>query len=283
MPTLPPTPTRAKPSLPKLIFARPKTDCGRRIMIYGSGGVGKTSLAAGMPGVTAFFDLDNSLGSLPNLREAIDAGKLLAVDGVTTWQGLIDTLSADGWDAVDNIVIDSATAAEELAIADTLMTHKINGAPAESVDDYGYGKGYGYVFETFTRLMPLLDRHRDAGRNVVLLAHDCQKSVANPEGLDFLRMEPRLQDPASGKASIRLRVREWCDDVFYLRFDTSVSSDKKGATTGKVTTAGTRSVYTLDRGWCMAKCRSTTDTLAVDNPTDFWNDGRIQIKTKGNN
>ena len=276
MTMLPPRGTSAKPSNVAqkfvLSFGKPNNQEGRRILIYGAGGVGKTTLTLGMPGRTAFVDLDNSLGKLSG--EFANLDNVDIVQGVTDWASLLGMLSADGWNAYNNIVIDTMTMAEQLAVDYTLETVPNGNAKAKSVEDYGYGKGYGFVFETFLKLLPILESHTKAGRNVVLICHDCQRTVANPAGGDYLRFEPRLQDPTSGKASIRLRLREWCDDVLFVTYDISVDAKSK-----KATGAGLRSVYTADQTWAMAKSRSTTETLPLDNPTDFWAKTQF-IKTK---
>ena len=239
-------------------FGEVSTTGGHRIVLYGPGGIGKTTLAARLPGPVAFIDLDESLG---RLRAQFDATGLLAnimpVDGVSTWADLRGVLAADGWDGARSIVIDTATKAEELAVAHTLEHTLQDGKRSTSVEGYGYGKGYGYVFDTFLPLLGDLDRHSRAGRNVVLICHDCTSNVPNPAGEDWLRYEPRLQSPASGKASIRLRVREWADHVLFIGYDVDVSKDGKGRG------AGTRTLYTSELPHCMAKSRSTQDVIPV--------------------
>jgi hypothetical protein len=232
---------------------------GHRVVLYGPGGIGKTTLAAQLPGPVAFIDLDESL---PRLRTQLaDNGmleNLMPVEGVTDWAGLRAALAAEGWESVKSIVIDTATRAEELAIAHTLEHTLQDGKKASSVEAYGYGKGYGYVFDTFLTLLADLDRHCRAGRNVVMVCHDCTANVPNPAGEDWLRYEPRLQSPTSGKASIRLRVREWADHVLFIGYDVSVGKDGKGRG------AGTRTLYTSELPHCMAKSRSTQEVIPVD-------------------
>lgn len=254
-----------------LQFGKPATDEGRRILLYGAGGVGKTTLAMAMQGKTVFIDLDKSLGKLAG--QYINLDNISILQGVTDWASLCGMLSTDGWDGVDNIVIDTMTMAEQFAVEHTLANVPNGNAQAKSIEDYGYGKGYGFVFETFVKLLPILEKHTSAGRNIVLICHDCQRTVANPAGGDYLRFEPRLQDPASGKASIRLRLREWCDEVLYIAYDASV--DEK---TRKATGAGLRSVYTQDQLWAMAKSRCTTETLNLDDPVQFWADSKFVNK-----
>jgi len=233
-------------------FDRPQAHVGHRIVIYGPGGVGKTSLADMAPGPVVSFDLDDSLGVL-------QPAHTLAVQGVDDWGELHKALIGPGWEGVQTLVIDSVTRAEEWAVAWTLKHTPKNdqGSLADSVESYGYGKGYGFVFDTFLPLLADLDGHARAGRNVVLIAHDCVARVPNPEGEDWIRYEPRLQDPTSGKGSIRLRIKEWADHVLYLGYDVSV--DKEGKGRG----SGSRTVYPVERPHFMAKSRTLRSPIVL--------------------
>lgn len=258
-PTLPvPRPPTTAPRLAVSLGAIPAA-AGHRVVLYGPGGIGKTTLAARFPGHVVFFDLDESL---PRLR---DLPAVRVVNAVQTWSELRAALQADGWDGVDTIVIDSLTKAEELAVAETLATvpHE-KGHRVQRLEDYGFGKGYTHVFDTFLPLLADLDRHCRAGRNVVLVCHDCTATVPNPTGDDWLRYEPRLQSPASGKASIRLRVREWADHVLFVGYDVDVKD-------GKGRGQGTRTIYPAELPHCMAKSRTVRDAMSFDeNSAAVW-------------
>jgi len=262
-PPIPPAPT-APPSARRVQFGKIQNASGHRIVLYGPGGIGKTTLAASMPGKTAFFDLDESLSRLkPQLEESGLLDNIVEVPGITTWADLRAALQSDGWDGVKNIIIDTGTKAEELAVAHTLATVKYgSNQMAKSVEDYGYGKGYQYIFDTFLPLLADLDRHARAGRNVVVICHDCTNSVPNPMGEDWQRYEPRLQ--SSGKSSIRLRVREWADHVLFLGYDIAVDKDGKGKG------SGTRTLWPVELPHCMAKSRSTQTEIAVTGGVDVW-------------
>jgi hypothetical protein len=245
------------PALPRdaVQFGKIATGAGHRIVVYGPGGIGKTTLAANLPGPIAFFDLDDSLA---RLAAQIDTGNILPVSGIENWSDFRRALQADGWDKVKTIAIDTATRAEEMAVAHTLATvpHE-KGHMCARLEDYGFGKGFQHVYDTFLPLLADLDRHSRAGRNVVILCHDCTSTVPNPAGEDWLRYEPRLQSPNSGKASIRLRVREWADHVLFLGYDVDVGKDGKGRG------AGTRTVYPAELPHCMAKSRTTQTPIPL--------------------
>jgi phage nucleotide-binding protein len=237
---------------------------GHRVCLYGTGGIGKTTLACLMTGRTAVLDADESLSVLRSQLEAQDI-PLPATVEAATWQDVIDALNSAGWDDIDNIVLDTVTKLEELCMAQVLKTIKNEkGHTVYKLEDYGYGKGYQHIFETFLQLLSVLDRHARAGRNVILIAHECTATVPNPKGEDFLRYEPRLQNPGSGKASIRYRVKEWADHVLFLGYDVEV--DKAGVAQG----SGTRTLHASELPHCMAKSRTCSGTIDIVQGQSPW-------------
>jgi len=237
---------------------------GQSAVLYGGGGIGKTTLAMFAPGPVGLIDLEFSLPVLrPQLPEELDI-RLIA--NVESWKDMRDALGADGWGDIKTIVIDSITKAEELCIAWVIknVKHEKKEVVIERLEDYGWGRGLGHVYDEFLNFLADLDRHVRAGRNVILIAHDCTSTVPNPHGEDWLRYEPRLQAPASGKNSIRLKVREWADHVLFMGYDVNVKD-------GKGEGVGSRTVYPCELPHCMAKSRTTDVALPVGrNDASFW-------------
>lgn len=255
------SPTPPPPTAKRVAFGKINAAAGHRVVLYGPGGIGKTTLACRTPEQVAFFDLDDSL---PRLQGSLN-GNVPQVVNCDSWASLRMALQSDGWQDIKTICIDSLTRAEELCVVHTLATipHE-KGHKVQRIEDYGYGKGYQFVFDTFLPLLGDLDRHCRAGRNVILICHDCTCSVPNPAGDDWLRWEPRLQSPTSGKASIRLRVREWADHVLFLGYDVAV--DKEGKGQG----SGTRTLWPAELPFAMAKSRTIQEPIVVTPDVDVW-------------
>lgn len=244
---------------PGLQFGQIGKGSGHRAVLYGPGGIGKTTLAATAPGPVAFIDLDQSL---PRLRTKLEAMKLadrVRVVPAETWPELRAVLAQPGWDEIRTVAIDSVTVAEELAVAHTLATVlDEKGQRVKSIEGYGYGKGFQHVYDTFLALLGDLDMHARAGRNIVLVAHECNANVPNPTGPDWIRYEPRLQTSATGRASIRMRLKEWADHVLFVGYDVAVNRD------GKASGCGSACVYPREMPHFLAKSRTMADPMPLD-------------------
>lgn len=207
-------------------------------MVYGGGGVGKSSLAALAP-KPVFIDIDNGTSRLDVRR----------VDGVETYMDVRGALhSPDPWVDCETVVIDTGTALQELALAYTLATvpHE-KGKPIARVEDYGFGKGYRHWYDSCVLLLGDLDAHRAAGRHVILLCHEVTEKAPNPDGDEYLRYEPNLLQQGK-EARFRDRVKNWCDHLLYMSFDKEVKD-------GKAKGTGTRTVYPTERPTYWAKSR----------------------------
>ncbi|KKM07635.1 hypothetical protein LCGC14_1731990, partial [marine sediment metagenome] len=226
----------------------------QKIVIYGPGGVGKTELVS----------LLSDVGLAPLFIDIEEGSNFLDVARIDptpeTFEEILQAIQlATAMPDYGAIVIDSLTKAEELGVAYTLqnVSHE-KGHPVNSIEGYGWGKGYVHNFETFLRLLQALDAAARAGKHIIGICHDCTASVPNPAGEDWIRYEPRLQSPPSGKGSIRHRVKEWCDHLLYVGFDTFVDTD------GKASGSGTRTIYPVELPTHWAKSRSLTDPVVYE-------------------
>jgi len=235
--------SRAAPpsrSSPIKAFGRSRgtSRAAHRVLIYGPGGVGKSSLAAAAPGVI-FADLERG-------SEDFDVER---VKGIETWGDLRLWLQSGDFDGINSIAIDSITKAEELCAQHVIanVPHEKGGVVIRSIEDYGWGKGFCHIAEEWRRLLFDLERHYHQGRNIVLIAHDQDGKAPNPDGEDFLRHQPRLQN--TERASVLKATTEWCDHVLYIGYDASVKD-------GKAKGSGTRAIYCSGTPTVIAKTRS---------------------------
>jgi hypothetical protein len=214
----------------------------QRIGIFGGGGIGKSKLAS----------LMKLVGIRPLILDVEGSTKFLDVERISnieTWSDLRSILHDNELLAPYNaIVIDSMTRAEEMAREHTLATvQNGKGKTVERIEDYGFGKGPIYVYETFLTILGDLDAVIRSGKHVVVICHDCKAKVPNPGGEDYIRYEHRL--PETDKAPTRSRLFEWCDHFFFIGYDVAVNDE------GKAKGTGTRAIYSTEMPTHRAKVR----------------------------
>jgi hypothetical protein len=231
----------------------------QRIGIYGTGGIGKTKLASLLKQVgirPLVIDVENGSKFL-DVERIGDIGTYEELRGVLHDEQLIAPYGA--------VVIDSLTKVEELATEHTLRTVPADnqGTMVDNVEGYGFGKGYVHVHETFLKVLGDLDAIVRAGKHVIVICHDCKAAVPNPNGIDWIRYEPRLQETAKGPT--RSRVFEWCDHFLFIGYDVNVNKDGKGSG------YGTRAIYPAELPTHKAKSRDIANTIVYqDGEPELW-------------
>ena len=112
----------------------------QRVVIYGVESVGKTTFASKFPN-PLFLDIEGGSNHLAVDRVAVDSWKVLG-------ECIAEAKSTD----YETIVVDSADWAERLAVEDLLATNK-----KQSVEDFGFGKGWVMAAEKVSRFLTALD------------------------------------------------------------------------------------------------------------------------------
>lgn len=235
------------------------------IVIFGPGGIGKSTLAAWLPS-PLFLDVERGTVKLDVDRDA----------SITDWLGLrgrLASINASPPPGIQTIVLDTATVAEELAKEHVIATKKAGGQKGEgparivsSIEDYGWGKGWQYVAEEFNGLLADMDRLLRKGLNVCLIAHEVASPVPNPGGEDFIRWEPHLYAGDKNKrGSIRDRVKQWANHVLFVGYDVHVED-------GKGRGSGTRTIYTIELPTHIAKSRTAqvAQPFEISDPGAIW-------------
>lgn len=198
-------------------IARPQ-----KLVFYGSEGIGKTSLAAQCPD-PLFIDTEGGTAHLDvrRLQKPRDFDELISlVKEVAANPGVCKTL-----------VIDTADWAEALCI--DYICKKYN---QPGIESFGYGKGYTYLAEEFSRLLLACNEVILAGMNVVITAHAKMRKQELPDEQGaFDRWELKLS-----KQTAPL-LKEWPDALLFLNFKTFVVTTE--ANTHKAQ-GGKRVIYT---------------------------------------
>lgn len=213
-----------------------------KTVIYGPEGIGKSTFAAQFPD-PLFIDTEGStvhmdVKRLP--RPGLWVELLNEVEYVRQNPGCCKTL-----------VLDTADWAETLCSEYMCARDQKTG-----IEDYGYGKGYKYVFEEFGRLLNALEQVRETGTNIVICCHAAIRKFEQPDELGaYDRWGLKLTD--APKASIAGMVKEWADMVIFANYKTIVVNvDGKGATKGKnKVQGGKRMMYTTHHSCWDAKNR----------------------------
>lgn len=233
-----------------------------RAVVYGPGGIGKSTLCAFLP-APIFLDIERSTNYLNVARDTADSWPEL--------RGKMATIAATPPEGVRSVVLDTATIAEEYAKEFVISTRKATRANGpdrvvDSIEEYGWGKGWQFVYDEFYGLLADLDRIAAKGLNVILIAHEIASPVPNPDGEDFIRWEPHLYSgDKKGRGSIRQLVKNWADHVLFVAYDVDVQH-------GKGRGSGTRTIYTQELPTHIAKSRSkqTTMSFSLENPSAIW-------------
>lgn len=208
-----------------------------KVVVYGPEGIGKSTFAAQAPG-PLFIDTEGSTSRM-NVR------RLPAPTSFTMIQEEIRYVISNPT-VCQTLVLDTADWAERLCRDGVCAKNGKSG-----LEDFGYGKGYSYVFEDFGRMLNLLDQVTDRGINVIITAHAAMRKFEQPdESGAYDRWELKLIN--SQKCSIANMLKEWADMVLFANYETFVvkNEEKKNKVTG-----GKRVMYTTHHPCWDAKNR----------------------------
>ena len=179
-----------------------------RAIIYGVEGIGKSSLAAQIPG-SLFLDTEDGTGE-------IDVNRVTALD----WRSIeyaVKDLIADqqGFTA---LVIDTADWLER-----ALIDHMLKQAGKKSIEDYGYGKGYTRLQEHVSRFLSLIDQLSAKGVHVVFVAHAKTVRTSPPDQTDgFDRYELKLTK------QVAPLLKEWADVILFVNYKIQIVEGSDG-------------------------------------------------------
>lgn len=216
-------------------ITRGKRDRPMRVVVAGLDGVGKSTFAAASP---APVFLGSEEGT-----DQLDVPRFLTPQ---TWKEVLEAVEflTTGDHAFETFVIDTLDWMEPL-----IWRHVCEAGFKQSIEDFGFGKGYVAALDEWRLLLSAIERMRAARpMHVVLIAHTQIKSFKNPEGDDFDRYEMKLHTKAAAL------VREWADLVLFATYETFAVRDEKTKRV-KGVSSGARVMHTVRTAAWDAKSR----------------------------
>jgi len=190
-------------------------------------GVGKSTFATGSE-KPIWLDLESGTSQLKIARYPFQD---LNVERLTQVIEAIHDLETQSHD-YKTLIIDTIDRLEHLVWDSVCEKASTNGRKMESIESFGYGRGYVLALQCFKTLITRLERLRRKGMTIVLLGHSMIKNYKNPEGDDYDRYTLRLHDKSASF------LKEWSDVVGFMRFEEGAAkldgdNRAKGFSTGK--------------------------------------------------
>ena len=203
-------------------LAEIKTAVERRplaAIFYGPPGIGKTTLGAQAPSPVFVTDpKEDGLTTLKNYgRVPATIPQITAANWGDTL-GIIDEL-AQGEHNYRTLVMDSMAGFERLCHNEVVAR--------DFFGDWGekgfmsFHKGYTVSLPYWLELLNALDRIRDKGMSVIILAHSMVKTVKNPAGEDYDHFIPDVHEKTWQL------THKWADLVGFMQYVVAVDGDGK--------------------------------------------------------
>ena len=207
----------------------------KKVVVYGPEGIGKTTFASQFPD-PVFIDTEGSTNDYDVAR----------FPAPSSWQMLMDEVREvkNNPGICRTLIIDTADWAERLC-----EKHVCQHGQVQSIEGFGYGKGYTYLREEFGRLLNELTDVVGAGINVVLTAHAQMRKFEQPDEMGaYDRWEMKLSK------QVAPIVKEWANMILFCNYKTFVVKENKSAAKGKAQ-GGQRVMYTTHHPCWDAKNR----------------------------
>lgn len=228
-----------------------------KVVIYGPEGIGKSTFASRFPS-PLFIDTEGSTSRM-------DVARTEAPTSLAMLSGQLSEIRSCPPQGFRTLVIDTIDWAERLCIRAVC-----DKAGKSGIEDFGYGKGYSYVYEEMGRILTLLDDIAAGGMHIVITAHAAVRKFEQPDEMGaYDRWELKLIN--APRCNACAMVKEWADMVLFANYKTfSVAVDKDGKK--NKARGGERIMYTTHNPCWDAKNRFG---LAPELPFDYAQIGHI--------
>lgn len=246
-------PTAARATTPGIARIAPR-NTGKRFVIYGVPGVGKTSLVAG-----AENSLIVSIGNETGYQTLVDSGLAPERDyaHVQSWEtlyALLDSVakgqhvySVVALDALSNLGVMAEDYAESNKASNENFWHKLDAILLD--------------------FLSILDIIRERGTHVVLLAHSTVGLYKNPDGDDYNTYQ------IDCLKRFWPMVEKWADAVLFYCFQVVVKNEGQSASKTRKGQGGqTRMLRCSNKAAWVAKNRLglPEELIVLNDPTRVW-------------
>lgn len=257
----PPPTNGAKSRLGGVIKGRQKT--ARRILIYGDGGLGKTTLAAGAPR-PIFIDANLGSNGFDVDRYPFDDSGRTKPENTDELIEAVHDIARNGAGKYDALVLDVLSDVEQLIWAELVKR-----AGVKSINDgsLGYGNGLQAAVDEWRKLASALEVVWRADMHVILLDHTEVKKEKNHSGADYGRQMPKIDTRASKF------FHTWCDYTFFVEVEAVLVPDDADARKAKkayMQSDGKRILHARPAAEYMAKSRPELPDPLVLPRTGGW-------------
>lgn len=204
-----------------------------KVVIYGPEGIGKSTFASQFPD-PLFIDTEGGTSNL-NIRR-VKCNK--------SWNELLTIVKEiyANPSICKTVVLDTADWSEFLCINAVCEKYRKN-----NIEDFGFGKGYVYLLDEYSKLLTFLDQLIEAGIHVVITAHAKPRKFELPEEQGaFDRYEMKLT------RQVAPLIKEWCDALLFCNYKIYVVTTENNS---KKAQGGKRVLYTTHKPTYDAKNR----------------------------
>lgn len=216
-----------------------------RIMIYGPGGIGKSSLGANAPN-PIFIQTEDGLAN-------IDAAKFPLAKTWDEVESAMIVLYQEAH-AFSTLVVDSLDWLEQIIWQEVMRRQPVTskGKKVSDLADYGYGEGYARATGIWVDFLDKINRLRlEKNMAIIFIAHDEVKKFDDPSKGTYNYYGPKLHKFAAEK------VIEFCDVVIFANHDVVMAKETTGFGQEKVKVMGSgeRVLLTQEKPHANAKNR----------------------------
>lgn len=218
-----------------------------RVIIYGTSKIGKSTFCAAAPDCV-FLPLEDGLSGIADIA---------AFPLCKTYQEALDSvqLLIDQPHDAKTLVIDSLDWLEKL-----VHKHVAEANGKDSIEDFGYGKGYVFATDEWIKFIGKLDELRAAKQMMIMcIAHHEVRSFNDPLAEAYHTYGLKLHKQANEK------FQEWADIIGFCNYKQFTLTDKAGFNERKrVTGNGERVLHLKPKAGFLAGNRYNMNDCKLD-------------------